>query len=234
MSYTKVRGDRPIAPPEVKQDTLKRYVIAFNGPPHAGKDTASNAVCKVVRERAPWMQVRHVKMSEPLKKSVHTLFCAFHSPDFYDLPENAAQKDLPCGDFFGLTPREAYIAMSEELLKKIAGPAALGYLARKQMSRMSGARIFVFSDGGFVDEWQPIIDYVGEENIMVVEIHAADKSFVNDSRGYIGDELKVRFPKLRLVKLNNTFGGEEDREMFKVFAQGAAINFLRHEMKEEE
>jgi hypothetical protein len=49
-----------------------------------------------------------------------------------------------------MTPREAYIALSEELLKKIAGPAALGYLARKQMTRMQGARIFVFSDGGFV------------------------------------------------------------------------------------
>jgi hypothetical protein len=102
---------------------------------------------------------------------------AFHSPDFYDLPENSQQKDLPCGDFFGMSPREAYIALSEEFLKKITGPAALGYINRKLMTRMQGARIFVFSDGGFVPEWEPIIEYVGAENFMLVEVHSETKDF---------------------------------------------------------
>jgi hypothetical protein len=98
MSYKPAtyRTSTAEAPRSKGKSTLKRgtYVIAFNGPPHVVKDTASNAVCAVIRERANWMQVRHIKMSEPLKKGVHALFCAFHSPDFYDLPENSAQKDL--------------------------------------------------------------------------------------------------------------------------------------------
>ncbi|HSW91775.1 MAG TPA: hypothetical protein VLG09_03965 [Candidatus Saccharimonadales bacterium] len=233
MSYGK---DKPVreAEPVVKSNT-RRYVIAFNGPPRAGKDTASSAVCAVIRDRANWLQVRHMKLSEPLKKGCHALFSAFHSPDYYDLPENSQQKDLPSGDFFGMTPREIYIAMSEEFLKKVAGPAALGYIARKQMTRMQGARIFVFSDAGFAPEWEPIIDYVGEENFMLVEIHSAQKGdFSNDSRGYIGDELKVAHPRMKLVKLNNVIGDAQDKELFRVLAQGAAINFLRHEMKDEE
>jgi hypothetical protein len=71
-----------------KKSYVRKYVIAFNGPPRAGKDTASGAVCAVIRDRANWMQVRHMKMSDPLKKGAHALFAAFHSPDFYDLPEN--------------------------------------------------------------------------------------------------------------------------------------------------
>jgi hypothetical protein len=62
------------------------------------------------------------------------------------------------------------------------------------MTRMQGARVFVFSDGGFADEWAPIIEYVGEENFMLVEVHSETKDFSNDSRGYIGDELKLLYP----------------------------------------
>jgi hypothetical protein len=229
MSYGKPTSTEEVA---VKSNT-RRYVIAFSGPPHSGKDTATNAVCSVIRERANWMQVRHIKLSEPLKKAVHALFCAFHSPDYYDLPENIAQKDIACGDFFGMTPREAYIAMSEELLKKIAGPAALGYIARKQMTRMQGTRVFIFSDAGFTDEWGPIVDFVGEENFMLVEIHTPNRDFINDSRGYIGDELKAKYPKMTLVKLNNVIGDDQDKQLFKILAQGSAINFLRHELKDE-
>lgn len=219
---------------EEPRANVRKYVIAFNGPPRAGKDTASGAVCAVIRDRATWLQVRHMKMSDPLKKSAHALFAAFHSPDFYDLPENIQQKDLPCGDFLGLSPREVYISLHEEYLKKQFGAGAIGFINRKIMTRMHGARVFVFSDGGFVDEWLPIIEYVGEENFMLVEVHSATKDFSNDSRGYIGDELKALFPKIKLVKLNNTIGDGQDRELFRVLAQGAAVNFLRHEMKDEE
>jgi hypothetical protein len=230
MSYGK--GNNTSGTEERPQSTMRRYVIAFNGPPGVGKDTASMAVCSLVGERAPWLEVRHMKMSDPLKKATHALFSAFHSPEYYD-GEGRAQKDLACGDFLGMSPREAYISMSEEYAKKI-NPAFFGYIARKNMVAARSARLFVFSDAGFPVEWKPIIEYVGEENFLLVQLFAVGKDFSIDSRGYIGEELKTMFPRITVTNVANTFGDKQERELFRVFAQGAAINFLRHELREEE
>jgi pantothenate kinase len=59
MSYGKPATEQVLEAP--KKSTTRKYVIAFNGPPRVGKDTASNAVCAVIRDRANWLQVRHVQ-----------------------------------------------------------------------------------------------------------------------------------------------------------------------------
>jgi hypothetical protein len=71
------------------------------------------------------------------------------------------------------------------------------------MARMSGARVFVFSDGGFAQEWAPIIDYVGEENFMLVEVHSETKDFSNDSVATLAMNLSCCILRSSLVKLNN-------------------------------
>lgn len=229
MSYGK--GNNTSGTEERPQSIMRRYVIAFNGPPGVGKDTASMAICALIGERAPWLEVRHMKISAPLKAATHALFGAFHSPEYYD-GEGRALKDLASGDFLGMSPREAYISLSEEYAKKI-NPAFFGYIARKAMVASRNTRLFIFSDAGFPIEWGPIIEYVGEKNFLLVQLYATGKDFSQDSRGYIGEELKAMFPGITVTNVNNTIGDKQDRELFRVFAQGAALNFLRHEVREE-
>lgn len=203
-----------------------RKIIVLNGPPGCGKDTAAQYMLSFIRRNATHMAPMHFKFSEPLKRAVHSLYCAFHNWDFYDSKDGAHQKNLASGDFMGLSPREAYIAMSEHYLKVMHGPEALGFLLRKRIIRHNASNVFVISDSGFVDELEPIVKLVGQRNLLVVEIHAANKTFEGDSRGYIGDEAKARWPHVEKRKLPNVFGSQQDKDFFKMLCEGTAKKFL--------
>lgn len=209
-----------------------RKLIVFNGPPESGKDTAAETVRSFVQVNAPYMMPRHMKFAEPLKKAAHSLYGAFHSWDFYDSREGRDQKNVPNGDFLGLSPREAYIAMHQEYLDKMHGPKSLGFILKKRMIRENSTQLFVLSDSGFVDELEPIIDLIGQRGTMIVELHAVGCSYEGDSRNYIGDTAQKRWPMISVKKLSNVIGTKDDLAMFKMLCQGLTKNFLRIEEKD--
>lgn len=209
-----------------------RKIILFNGPPRCGKSYGSDCVMSFVRRNAAWTNPRLIDAAEPLKKAAHALYCSFHSWDYYDSKDGAHLKSLASGDFLGLSPREAYIAMSETLLKPLHGPEVLGFIMRKRITRESSSKIFVCPNSSFVPELKPLIDLFGQRNVMIIEVHAADKTFEGDSRGYVGDKAKELYPHMHLVKLPNVFGSPDDKELFKVLCEGAAKKFLKIEEKE--
>lgn len=211
-----------------KPDTTAPHkkVILFNGPPGVGKDTAVRTAITYLFTHAPYLNAKHMKFAEALKKATHALFGVDHwNWDHFDKPENAPYKDVPCGEFFGMSPREAYISMSEDYAKPKIDPLFFGWIARRKIG-VSNSNCFLFSDSGFVDELDPIVRYVTPESMLLVELYAKDKSFKSDSRGYIGDEVKKRWPGITVRKITNEFGDAQDLELFRMYCKGAVKSFL--------
>lgn len=211
---------------------LNRKIILFNGPPRCGKSLGADYVASFIRRNAPYMHPCILDFAEPLKRAAHALYCAFHRWDYYDTKEGASQKGLASGDFLGLSPREAYIALSEEYLKEKHGVEVLGFLMKKRICREKWSQTAVIPNCGFIDELKPLIDLVGQRNILIIEVHAAGKTFEGDSRRYVGDEVKERWPHITTVRLPNVFGGKEDKDFFRILCEGTVKKFLKIEEKE--
>lgn len=212
------------------RDPVTRKVIIFNGPPGAGKDFASDAVRSYIQINAPWMKPTHIKFSEPLKRAAHALYAAFHSWDYYDSKDGRPQKGASNGDFLGLSPREAYIEMFNKLAE-LHDSRALGFIMRKRMVRSNFNSVFVMSDGGRVDDLRPVIDLVGERNVLIIEIHTVGANWDGDNRTYIGNNVLADYPNVTVMKLPNTIGDREDRDIFRMLCQGAVKKFLNIEEK---
>jgi len=101
-----------------------------------------------------------------------------------------------------LTPREAMIHVSEFMIKPTLGQDWFG---RKRVQALINHphRVFFDSSTGFKEELPPLIDVLGQENILLLRIRRKGFDF-SDSRGYIDDGV-----------IDNTFDvenieGEED------------------------
>lgn len=213
------------------RDPERRKVIIFNGPPGSGKDTGSEALRSFVQIHAPYLKPTHMKFSEPLKRAAHALYAVFHNWDYYDTKEGAPYKNMSSGDFLGLSPREAYIEMFRKLAE-LHDERALGFVMRKRIVRNNFNSVVICSDGGRLADLEPVINLVGQRNILVVEVHATGITWDRDIRHYIGAEVQEKFPHVQVIKLPNTIGTREDKELFKMLCQGVAKKFLGIEERE--
>lgn len=209
-------------------ETVDKKVILFNGPPGVGKDTAALAVCGYVSTHAQWMRPRHLKIAEPLKKATHAAYDVFHTWEYYGSLNGSKEKDVPCAEFLGLSPRQAYIGMSDAM-KAQHGDEVFGFIMRKRILKAQGSQLIVISDCGFAEELDPIVRLVGQRNVLLVELHAVDRTFAGDSRGYVAAALQEKYPKLTVRRIQNYFGNEEEKQIFRILCQGAAKSFLQIE-----
>jgi len=149
-------------------------VVLLNGPPRSGKDTAANGLL-VARPGSALM-----RFSAPLKVATHGLFGLPIDPDRYE-----DSKDTPSADFMGLTPRGAYIAVSEQAVKRTFGRAFFGRVMVERLRRLTGAEMAVMPDCGFAVETTPVIQAVGSANVILIRVHRPGYTFAHDSRSYI-------------------------------------------------
>ncbi|MCR4340251.1 MAG: hypothetical protein NUW01_10250, partial [Gemmatimonadaceae bacterium] len=87
-------------------------VVFLNGPPGCGKDTAA----RFAVERFGGV---HLSVAAPVKRAVHELL-AVPAEFVAELEHTSALKDVASPWFFGQTPRQAYIAMTETLACALA------------------------------------------------------------------------------------------------------------------
>lgn len=156
------------------------WIVLLNGPPYSGKDTLADHMLSVGGA------VKH-RMSYELKVRTHRLYdcpvASWHDADYYD-----AVKDDPHADFHGITPRRAYIEVSERYFKPIHGTPFFGNLFVRWLGRVTPEpRIVFVPDSGFAEEASPIIRAVGPGRVLLVRIHAdaRGKTFKGDSRSHI-------------------------------------------------
>lgn len=108
------------------------------------------------------------------------------------------------GDTVNLSPREVLIYVSECLMKPRFGGDYFGQV-RAQKVVASKEEIIYDDSCAFVAELQPLIEEVGQENILLVRIHRAGYTFAGDSRNYIPDGVITN-----TVDVENEEGREDD------------------------
>lgn len=151
-------------------------IVFLNGPPRSGKDTAAHAILATFHGSALF------RFAGPLKRATHELFGLPHSTGHYE-----DRKGVSCPEFHGATPREAYIAVSESMVKPVLGVDFFGRVLADRLARVDGLSLAVVPDSGFAAEAAPVLERFGRENVMLIRVHADGRrcSFDGDSRGYI-------------------------------------------------
>lgn len=133
------------------------------------------------------MRTMHAKFAEPLYALCEG---AFGVNSWGRVLQDEANKNVPQSRFGGMSPRQAMIWFSEDVMKPKFGQDIFGQLAAKNIERWGGNnpgifRVVVFSDSGFVQEAQVLRDQYKAENILLVSLRREGCTFSGDSRGYI-------------------------------------------------
>ena len=153
---------------------MTKKIILFNGPPGSGKDHAANFV------KNNFDNVRVDKFARILKERTHALYGFSWRPwNYYEDCKDIANKD-----FYGLTPRQAYINVSETYFKPMHNERIFGEMLLRDIETRD-FDILAISDSGFVEEVEVLIEKYGAENVMLVKIFREGYNFSSDSRSYI-------------------------------------------------
>jgi len=153
----------------------KRTCVILNGPPGVGKDTIAQLL---VREHG-FVQCEN-------KTPLHQLGAILHGSDpaeWVELYNGRDFKEAKNEDLGGMSPRELYIWLSEEVIKPKFGKNWFGRMSARN-ARLTG-RDVVFSDGGFQPEYEALQDAFGVENVLLVHLFRPGFSFDGDSRNYL-------------------------------------------------
>jgi len=151
-----------------------KKIILFNGPPKSGKDFGAQYV------EANFEGAILNKFAKVLKERTHALY-GFHwrTHDYYEDCKNDSHKD-----FLGLSPRQAYINVSETYFKPTHGEKVFGILLAQELDK-SEWDLVAISDSGFKGEAEVLIDKYGAENITLIRVHREGCDFSKDSRSHI-------------------------------------------------
>jgi len=127
------------------------------------------------------LRADHFALSDQLKSLTHEHYGLEGSLDCMHFED---RKDSPCPEFGGLTPRQAYIHYSEDILKPKFGRDRLGKLALPRIRKnMEAPRITLLSGVGFIDEVNPAIQLVGPARSLHLKVRGtAGGRGIRDSR----------------------------------------------------
>jgi hypothetical protein len=156
-------------------------VIIFNGPPGCGKDAA----CLLFEE----LGYKHLSFKEELFIETFKFFDVSRDWFMKDY-ENRSIKEKPVPelklDEISLSRRDAMIYVSEQYIKPKYGKDYFG----KQLSKhITSNKNFCISDGGFEEELTPIINKIGSDNIVLVQLTRDGCNFSSDSRKYFNGNI---------------------------------------------
>lgn len=154
-------------------------VVFLNGPPGSGKDLAASYVSKMT------VKTWNISFKTLPVEMVKLAYC-IDDNEWSEL-YTRENKEIPTDRLNGLSPRQAIIHMSEEVIKPNFGKDYIGKWIMKLMEEKEkiGFKRFIFSDSGFIEEAQPIIDKYGSSNCAVFKLIRPGHDFEGDSRRYL-------------------------------------------------
>lgn len=174
-------------------------IVNINGPAGSGKDTVCEAL-HTAFDMSKYVVV-HMEFKEMLfEVAVRT---SGMTRDLWDAFYDRIYKEEP-NPFLMIngkhvSPRQWMIHCSESVMKPIFGEDVFGQAFAKKIAELneevSSSLVdrelaIVVSDGGFLDESLPVIDYVGQENYFLIRLHrlkpdGTEYTFAGDSRRYL-------------------------------------------------
>lgn len=163
---------------------MTQYVVAFNGPPGSGKDTAAGQAFQYLTDLG--YNCFDYKMSMPLKFVVNW-FCLVPDPRLQheELKPQLTRWSTPDKQ---VTFRQAYIDFSERWAKELWGQDIFARWAINQFEQVAASSkqstIHIISDAGFVGEQVPIIDWVTPQRYAIARMQRPGHTFAGDSRSY--------------------------------------------------
>ena len=192
-------------------DKLK--VVVFNAPPRLGKGVAAEHMIKLTNTDDHFYTAYHREFKDSLFKLCAAMYGVSVDEFLEEYDEESVKsptgwckdmdtfsinsdiysdcncwRDCHCGHlgvekFY--SQRSSLIHMSENIIKPVFGKDAFG---KAMVASLPEQGIVFISDGGFSEELLPVIDHVGQDNVLVVKIHRKGVDFTGDSRAYLDNK----------------------------------------------
>ena len=152
-----------------------KIAILLNGPKYCGKDTAAAALIEVFGEESAVF-----RFTVPVKEETHRRYGLDVLFDHY---EGKEIKDMPLPEFGGLSPREAYIKVGDELRAE-HGPDIVTEMLCETIDA-SGVHVVINPDCGGDGEAEGIARKLGADRVVVFRIHKAGHDYAGDCRNWV-------------------------------------------------
>lgn len=180
------------------------YIVALNGPPYCGKDTVADFLVEHIEathEVPPPIKLE--SLSFPLRSIAYAMVGRMYLEGGENRYDEFKETAYRIGDKTH-TGRQLMIHVAEDFLKQKYGQTTLADMLILRNDRMPGNSILIVRDSGFQVEVNPLIRWVGRENIIVARVNRPACNFNNDSREW------VFHPDIGCNKeIQNLFGLEE-------------------------
>lgn len=164
-------------------------IIWLNGPPRSGKDTLG-------QQLADHYNILHkkdtaiMKLAQPIKDGVKA-FLGISDEEWYAIDVLGKGKDDPHATSLtmGKSLRECQIGISEQFAKPFWDKQIFGKLLLERMKRKfplcAGDSMIFITDAGFSYECDPVVNYYGPENNVVIRLQRDGTDYSKDSRSYV-------------------------------------------------
>ena len=168
-------------------------IMLFNGPPQSGKDAAADYF-----KGKGW---KHLSFKYQLYRETCRYFdCNYDW--FMERYDDRSVKEVPHMDLGHMSCREAMIYVSEHVIKPKRG---LDYFGLQVANEIDVTKNYAISDGGFIDELIPVINRVGSNNFVLVQLTREGCDYSTDSRRYFDGNVIQEFTNEKQTAINKKY-----------------------------
>ena len=191
-------------------------IVIFNGPPASGKDEAASLYKEMFGFEA--LSFKHQLFKETIE------FFGVDKKWFMQGYNDREQKEVVEHALGDHSRREAMIHVSENVMKPKKG---LDYFGKLVAEEIEDGIPYAVADGGFVEELEPLIERVGRENIVIVQITRDGHDYSSDSRRYFNGNLVKEYTINYPTEIDSAYVLKEEMNIdtYRVHNNGSVRNF---------
>lgn len=194
-------------------------IFILNGPPGTGKDEA----CSYLET----LGYTHLSFKYELFKETFKQFNV--SKEWFMPGYNDRSIKEKYDEVLGMSRRDAMIYTSEVIIKPRYGN---DYFGKSVANQLKHGGFYCCSDGGFVEEILPIINKLGKENVIILQLTREGCDFSSDSRRYFDGNITEEYiiDKKTLPKVSDILQYKFPLKLFRIHNNGQ-INQLKETLK---
>lgn len=165
-------------------------IFVFNGPPSSGKDEGA-----LFFKTSYNFKPRSFKYELFLK----TMEYFSVSEEWFMKKYTEKEKEIPEDLLGGRSRRAALIHVAEDIVKPNHG---LDYFGNQAASNITLPGNYCFSDSGFKEELQPLINKFGVENVIIIQLLRDGCDYSKDSRNYLTGQIVEEYILKKETKID--------------------------------